>query len=124
MKTLEDNKLKSYNTQKKKIKNDLVLLKSEKTNLNKEIELKEKRLTEINNSIKKLTNDNIIVSEHAVLRYLERVEGINISEIKEKILNNDLINMYKTLGNGTYPINRSNNNKAIIKNNIVITIIN
>lgn len=47
--------------------------------------------------------DELIVLEHAMLRYIERVIGIPLDDIKAKIATSSVINVAKTLGNGTYP---------------------
>lgn len=64
----------------------------------------------------------MIVSEHAIIRYIERVLGISIDEISQKILGNEIEKQIETLGNGTYPIN-DNEFKIVVKDNVVVTII-
>lgn len=45
------------------------------------------RITQISNELRKRKSpgDNVDVSEHAVVRYLERVTGINVKEVRRKI---------------------------------------
>ena len=55
----------------------------------KNLELKEKRieLNEIMTAIKNIENNNdVVISEHAILRYLERVKGFNLEDIKNEML--------------------------------------
>jgi len=61
-----------------------------------------------------------VVSEHALLRYLERKYNLDLEDIKREILTNDNVIMIKNMGNGKYPI--SDGLKAVVKNNTVITI--
>jgi hypothetical protein len=68
----------------------------------------------------KAQSKDLIVSEHAILRYLERIRGINMDEIRNEIAGAELRNQVKVLGNGTYPI--GGGAKAIVKNNVVVTV--
>ncbi len=55
--------------------------------------------------LKSLDKDGKVkISEHAILRYIERVKGIDISAIEGEILNEKILTMIETLGGtGTYP---------------------
>ena len=57
------------------------------------------------NSFAKLGNATVPrVSEHAVLRYLERVKGYNIAEVEHAILTPKVLKMIETLGGtGKFP---------------------
>src|SRR5690606_744477 len=60
---------------------------------------------EINEKIASHKKQELIVSEHAILRYLERVMGVDIECVRDQILTDELLDMTKTLGpNGTYPV--------------------
>lgn len=70
-------------------------LKSEREILLKDVDEKQKSLAAFKKEIKSLQNkidqirsssNEIIFSEHAILRYIERVMHIDIEELKEKIL--------------------------------------
>lgn len=44
------------------------------------------------------------VSDHAVLRYLERVEGVDVGAVRRAILHPNVLDMVATLGgDGSYP---------------------
>lgn len=62
---------------------------------------------------------DIVVSEHAILRYFERILGYDLEDIKAKILTEDVIKAHTIFKNGTFPMDKG---KATIKNNVVITI--
>lgn len=68
----------------------------------------------------KKKNDKLVVSEHAILRYLERVMKIDLEEIKLKILPDKLAEPIRTMGSGTYP---ADTHRVKIKDNVVITIL-
>lgn len=69
-----------------------------------------------------LQNKKLTVSEHAIIRYVERVLGINIEDIENKILNQTTCHLVEELGNGRYPCN---NDKfmIVVKDGCVVTVI-
>lgn len=71
-------------------------------------------------NLKVKSTNNIVISEHSLLRYIERVIGIDLDEISRKILNENDMKIVKTLGNCTYP---KDGFKVKIQNGIVVTII-
>ncbi len=107
------NKLKeSIETSESEVKsmtNNLNKLKSQRGNLEVEI----KSLT--------TSNKNLIVSEHAILRYLERVMEYDLSLIEQAILSESLKASYKTFGNGNYPV--SDGVRAVVKDGVVVSIL-
>lgn len=71
----------------------------------------------------KLNPKDLIVSEHAILRYLERVEGFDLDRVRKILLDRQIIDCYKKLGNnGEYPSHDSTF-KVKIKNNVITTVI-
>lgn len=82
-------------------------------------ELKKERVSLIN-KIDSMKKGELKVTEHAMLRYFERVLGFNLEEIEEKIVSG-ISEAQKELGNGHYP---SGLFKAVVKENTVVTIIN
>lgn len=61
------------------------------------------------------------VSDHAVVRYLERVKGMDIAAIRKEILPDKLNKMTKVMGSGYYPV--SDAFKIRVKNGVVITVL-
>ena len=70
----------------------------------------------------KLENkETLKVSEHAILRYLERVKVYNIEEIEKIILSDSVKGLVEKLGgNGTYP---NEGFSVVMKNHTVTTIV-
>lgn len=64
---------------------------------------------------------NIVVSEHAFVRFFERVLGHDLEEIKEQILPPDVMALVQGLGDGSYPVGTTHRVK--IKNNTVVTVL-
>lgn len=81
------------------------------------------QINQVKREISNLSNDKTpIISEHAILRYLERVKGLNIKEVENEILTEDVLKLIDTLGpNGTYPVD---NFRIVLKNNVITTIVN
>lgn len=123
-KSIKDtNKLKYFEVKKTKLTSELELLKSEISNnqktvakINKDIQAIEEQINAI-----KTQNTELVFSEHSILRYIERVMGIDIEELKEKILTKDerraILNLSKTMD--------YNKDDFIvkIKDNVVITVL-
>ncbi len=71
----------------------------------------------------KLTPKDLIVSEHALLRYLERIEGMDLDRVRKIILDMQIVDCHKKLGNnGEYP-SLDSSFKVKIKNNVITTVI-
>ena len=89
------------------------------------IDLLDSSIKELQKKVNKLSGDGSIgIIDHAIVRYLERIEGVNLDEIKDKILPPDhsMRDSIKTLGgSGTFPIDRSHN--VVIKKWSVVTVI-
>ena len=81
----------------------------------------EAEIAELKEELKKLKKGNkIIVLEHAMLWYIERVLGIDLKEIERRILTDEVKEQYKIVGNGRFPIN--DEFRALIRDNVVVTI--
>lgn len=104
-----------------KQKSEIDLIRRERQLINERLSVAERNLRNTEEELKKLkTGNKIIVSEHAVLRYLERTMELDLKAVENEILSEEVVSQYKTLGNGKYPV--SNGCKAVIKDNVVLTI--
>jgi hypothetical protein len=83
--------------------------------------LTEKRgeLEDIENKVKRATR-NLVITEHAQLRYIERVMGVDLGEVNSKITPPGLIDKVQELGNGKFPI--GDGARAVIRDNTIVTI--
>lgn len=85
-----------------------------KAKVDKKAELEEKI-----ESIKKQSGQ-VTLSDHAILRYLERVEKVDVEAVRKKILTGQLKEFVAVVGNnGKFPIKGG---KAIIKNGVIVTV--
>ena len=102
-----------------KYKDELIILRAEVARLNTEINFKQSTLSSIHKEISDLIKEPS-VSEHAIIRYFERVLGINIEDIKSTIMPEETIKQIKTLGDGKYPVKDF---YIICKQNSIVTIL-
>lgn len=118
--------LKTLLSKKKKLELDITHTKQQITELNTQLSTLKGELEKTNKHIKTIneSKQELMVSEHAILRFLERAENVNINieEITNKILTEKLKEQYKTLGNGLYPI-PGYKVSARIKDGVIITVI-
>ena len=115
---------KELTSQLKKIEGEVVALSVDVKNKQKELQDKKIFADNLKQKIETLnkSNQEPVVSEHALLRYFERVENIDLKYIEGEILSEDVLKMISVLGgNGTYPNKRGFS--VVMKNNVVVTII-
>jgi hypothetical protein len=81
----------------------------------------EKELHEIKRARKVLyDSNNVVVTEHAIVRYFERVLGYDISEIKSHIVPQKTAEQIKICKTGLFPVN---NFKLRVKKGTVVTLV-
>lgn len=115
----EAREIKKLRTQLKSLDFEIKDIHEILANYQRTYESKKKQREEIFKQIQE-HDMKLKVSEHAILRYLERVRGLNIEEIEAEILSESIVKSHQTLGDGTYP---NGDYKVIIKGNNVTTII-
>lgn len=118
----EVRQIKQLQSQLNILQGDAEALKIDISNKQKEHSQKMQSIARLKEEILKLGgNDTLKISEHALVRYFERVKGYNIAEIEKEILSEDIIKLINTLGgNGQYP---NKGFSIVMKNNTVITIV-
>ncbi|MEL4307389.1 hypothetical protein [Joostella sp. CR20] len=114
--------IKGLKSQLKTLEADAEILKLELSNKQKEYVSKLEAVKNLKEKISNLDSSNTLkVSEHAIIRYFERVKGYDISEIENEILSNEVVSLVQKLGGtGGYP---SGGFKVLMKNYTVTTII-
>ena len=80
-----------------------------------------RRLQRVESAIASLQSQQIIMTEHAMLRYLERVKGIDFTELCQQVITEQLKTQIKTLGDGKYPI--GDGYRVVVKNNAILTVV-
>lgn len=102
----EKQTLKGLKSQLAKLEGEYSALKTEVGNRQREMSAKHVAIQVIKKEIKALEKptDEIRVSEHALLRYFERVKGYDLEAIKAEIIGDEIRTMVETLGgSGQYP---------------------
>lgn len=66
--------------------------------------------------------DDIDVSDHAVVRYLERVQGWDIEALKATIVPPEIRALAEKMGNGAYPV-AGGKYKVRVQGGVVVTVI-
>lgn len=93
---------------------------AKRRSLEYELHHKKEALKATNKRIKEIKDDSeLVISNHALVRYFERVLQIDIEEIKNKILSEQVLDLHKKLGNGKFP---NEGFHVVIVNNVVKTV--
>lgn len=106
------NKLNELNNKRDEIIQEQNRIHKKLKNINEEIKKYEKKLKRAENPRKPS------VTDHAVIRYLGRVKGIDMDKLREEICSTDKKTL-KNLGDGEYPMD---DYKIVVKDGTVITI--
>lgn len=115
-------------SEKKKLESELNELGKEVDDLSLEVksssaklEDKSSQLSELKDKLRCLKKaERIKITDHALLRYIERMLGIDVDKIRNEIINDKTRYQVYILGDGKYPVD--NNHFAVIKNNTLITV--
>ena len=100
-------------TKMAEINNTIRDLENEKSHLSKKINTLEL-------SMKNARNGEVVISEHALLRYIERELGLNIKMQQSKMLTPELVSKIKAKnGNGKIP---HSNNIYILKDYVIVSV--
>lgn len=116
---IEAHKLKSLYVEKKNLDVELNDLHEKKAAINEKLAIVHGALIIVDRQILNLTKNDPVVTEHAIIRYLERKYDLDLKEVCKEILPKKVIQQYRALGDGKYPIGKF---KAVIKNNHVVTV--
>lgn len=105
-----------------KANEELTHLFSEKAKVSNAVNKATQVVNNISKKIKQLTarSNPIVVTEHATLRYIERVVGINLDDIHNIILNDEVKAKVKAFGNGKYEV--EGGFSVVVKENTIVTV--
>ena len=110
---------KSIANKRKNLESEELVLLQKKVKIQEQLNKVNQKKASIKKQIENLTK-NFTVSEHALLRYIEKSYNINLNDISNNILKNESLVKYDLFGNGEYPINKGL--KAVIKDKVIVTI--
>lgn len=123
-------KLKSLHVELEKSKKELITAKANLQESKEKVKQSQQLVSAIESSIsathaeiKKLEKTEIkcnklLVTEHAILRFIERVYNINIEDVKSKILVDSVLKNHKSFGAGKFP---HPNGQVVVRDNTVVT---
>lgn len=104
--------LKSLNTRIKK-------LQAEYKDIEEEIKALDRKKFQI---FREQASKEPVVTEHAMLRYFERVHGFNLEQIKKDILTPEVTKMIKEFKSGKFPVDNGYKFKVVSKDKTIVTI--
>ena len=118
----EVRKYKQLQSQLNNMLADADALKIEVANKQREYNQKLQAVEKLKNEMAKLNNsENLKVSEHAIVRYFERVKGFDIEQVEKEILSEQVLKLVDKLGgNGSYP---NDGFSVVMKNYTVTTVV-
>jgi len=94
---------------------------AKRRNIEYEIHHKKQALRASNKRIERIKGESeLIVTNHALLRYFERVKGFDMEEVKKEILTEEVLRLHKELGSGKFP---NEGFHVVIVNNVVKTVL-
>lgn len=120
MSATDSQKLKQLESQKAKLKVKRDSILAEAKEKSRDATALGIQLAAVDKQIKELKKKNIVVSEHAIIRYLERVQGVNMKDIKRAILNEKNKALVDELSTCNIPI--GNGVSIVVKDRTVVTV--
>jgi uncharacterized coiled-coil protein SlyX len=112
--------LKSLQVKKTKIQTEITDLRKTLKELDKQLSEREKAFDQVQRELDAVLEHNPVVSEHAMLRYVERFLGANLKEIEKDILSEETLKIINKISSGKIPFKKDY--VLIVKNKTIVTI--
>lgn len=115
--------LKGLQSRLEKAKGDQGTIRQAVSIAQKQLAAANKEVIQLEQQIRNLQEQasNPIVTEHAMLRWLERIEGRSLEDLCETILDPATVSQIKFAG-GNCVIQKANGPRLIVKNNAIVTV--
>jgi len=65
-------------------------------------------------------SSNPKITEHALIRYMERVKGIDVEAMRKEVTDNKIVEQIDVLGSGTFPCG---DYKIVVRDSIIVTVL-
>ena len=120
-----EKQVKSLRSQISKKKDAIKAVQMEISHCQKEHSRLVNEKNSLQNKLRHLLNKKEIIeiSDHAVVRYLERIEGVDLSYIRDCILTDEFMRVFKQLSDsGEFP--SGTGFVVVVRNNRVVTVKN
>lgn len=115
-------KMKALRKEQNELRAELGALQAQRESTARRLKEVHNGLRVIGTKIKAMSSDDITVTDHALLRFLERVEGLDIEAVKDRIVTEALREQVKTLGGtGKFPIDGGC--RAVMDNLRIVTVV-
>jgi len=111
---------KHLQVRKTQLESEIAELKKSVDAQKKDLDNKVRSLQEVEKEARLVLNVKPVISEHAILRYVERVLGVDIKAIEDEILSPKIINAIETLHSGKIPF--KNGMTLVVKDKTIVTI--
>lgn len=118
--------LKSLQSQAERARAELKEARDSQAEVNQKVTALQAQLRRIEDEIKQLSegSEEIVVTEHAYLRYFERVLGYDLNEIRKKLLPQATEEAIKKFGGGSFPVEDDGHKfKVRVKNRVMISVL-
>ncbi len=112
--------LKQLQVRRTKVEAELKAANQDRESLSKRIHDLKNELNSLDTKIKNFSKSKPMVSEHAMLRYIERVIGIDLEDVKQQILTETNVKAIEFAGNCTI---KCNNIELIVKDRCVVSVV-
>lgn len=88
--------------------------------LNRKLEAKQQELGELDSKIAEIKSGNPVVTEHAILRYIERVMGVDLQAVVDDIMRPEVSEAIGSLVNAKIP--HPDGYRLVVRDRAVVTI--
>ena len=117
---MDTQKLKNLQVKKTKIQEEIANLRNTLKELNNQLNERGKALDYVLQELDNLSKNNPIISEHAMLRYVQRFKGVDLKEVEKDILSEENLRIINNIVSGKIPFKKDH--VLIVKNKTVVTI--
>ena len=112
--------LKKLQTELKSAENDVSQFAKQMACIKTDFAYAKMKVSEIKQDIKKASKNEVIISEHALLRYFERILGFDLEKIRQEILTPDILNLIDFAKSGKVPFQQGHH--LVCRDRIIVTI--
>jgi len=121
MANLNSSRIKAIQVQIAKIEEDIKRYNNDISDIQMNITTKQQQIKNYKAELTKLqtASKDIIISEHAIVRYVERVLKIDMDKLSKEIISDEFKKSVAKLGNGTYT---HNNHFIKVVDNVIVTV--
>lgn len=122
MANLDSSRIKSIQVKITKLEEEIKSYTLQLGDIEMNITTKQQQIKKYQEELLKLqtTSKDIIISEHAITRYIERVLKIDMEKLYQEIISDEFKTSVAKFGNGTYP---HNNHFIKVVDNVIVTVI-